>query len=52
MLSDDEQSAFQESIARVRTLAARALQQTHGADEAIAFTAQLDRKSTRLNSSH
>ncbi|MFN7153411.1 MAG: YkgJ family cysteine cluster protein [Acidovorax sp.] len=43
MLSDDEQSAFQESIARVRSLAARALQQAHGADEAIAFTAQLHR---------
>ena len=43
MLSDDEQSAFQESIARVRGLAAHTLQRAHGADDAIAFTAQLHR---------
>lgn len=46
MLSDDEQSAFQESIARVRGLAAHALQHArgaHGADGAIAFTAHLHR---------
>jgi uncharacterized protein len=43
MLSADEQSAFEESIARVRALAARALQRTPGANEAIAFTAQLHR---------
>lgn len=43
MLSADEQSAFEESIARVRGLAARALQRAPGANEAIAFTAQLHR---------
>lgn len=46
MLSADEQSAFEESIARVRGLASRALQRANGANgaaEAIAFTAQLHR---------
>lgn len=43
MLSADEQYAFEESIARVRGLAARALQPAHSADGAIAFTAQLHR---------
>jgi Fe-S-cluster containining protein len=43
MLSADEQSAFEESIARVRGLATRALQRATGANEAIAFTAQLHR---------
>lgn len=43
MLSADEQSAFEESIARVRGLATRALQRATGATEAIAFTAQLHR---------
>ncbi|MFN3439657.1 MAG: YkgJ family cysteine cluster protein [Acidovorax sp.] len=43
MLSADEQSAFEESIARVRGLATRALQRAPGATEAIAFTAQLHR---------
>ena len=43
MLSDDEKSSFQESIARVRQLAARALHKTGSAHEAIAFTAQLHR---------
>ncbi|MBU0828359.1 MAG: YkgJ family cysteine cluster protein [Gammaproteobacteria bacterium] len=49
MLSADEQSAFEESIARVRALATRALQRANqengenGANEAISFTAQLHR---------
>lgn len=43
MLSADEQSAFEESIARVRGLASRALQRTNGPNEAIAFCAQLHR---------
>ena len=43
MLSADEQSAFEESIARVRGLATRALQRAPSATEAIAFTAQLHR---------
>ncbi|MBT9512134.1 MAG: YkgJ family cysteine cluster protein [Acidovorax sp.] len=43
MLTDDEQSAFQESIARVRQLAARSLRQAANADEAITFVMNLHR---------
>ncbi|MDP3228278.1 MAG: YkgJ family cysteine cluster protein [Acidovorax sp.] len=46
MLSADERSAFEESIARVRELATRALKSAsgaNGANDAIAFTAQLHR---------
>ena len=43
MLSADERSAFEKSIARVRGLAIRALQRATGAEEAIAFSAQLHR---------
>ena len=43
MLSTDEQAAFQESIARVRQLAAYKLGQAQGADAAIAFTVHLHR---------
>lgn len=41
MLSHDEQSAFEDSIARVRALAVHALQRTGTAEGAVAFTAQL-----------
>ena len=43
MLTDDERSAFLQSIARVRQRATKALRQAQGADGAVAFIAQLHR---------
>ena len=43
MLTDDERTAFLQSIARVRQRAAQALQKAKGADDAVAFVAQLHR---------
>ena len=43
MLTDDERSAFLQSIARVRQRAAQVLRQSQGADGAVAFIAQLHR---------
>lgn len=43
MLTDDERSAFLHSIARVRQRAAQALRQSQGADDTVAFIAQLHR---------
>ncbi len=43
MLTDDERTAFVQSITRVRQRAAQALQQAQGADGAVAFIAQLHR---------
>lgn len=43
MLTDDERSAFLQSIARVRQRAAQVLRQSQGADDTVAFIAQLHR---------
>lgn len=43
MLTDDERSAFLHSIARVRQRAAQVLRQSQGADDTVAFIAQLHR---------
>lgn len=43
MLTEDERTAFLQSIARVRQRATQALQQAQGADGAVAFIAQLHR---------
>jgi Fe-S-cluster containining protein len=43
MLTDDERPAFLQSIARVRQRAAQVLRQSQGADDTVAFIAQLHR---------
>ena len=43
MLTDDERTAFLQSIARVRQRAAQVLRQSQGADDTVAFIAQLHR---------
>ena len=43
MLTDDERSAFLQSVAHVRQRAAQVLRQSQGADDTVAFIAQLHR---------